>query len=380
MRRDADLVVAQVDDACEMRALRLRRVEPGDTTNRRGAARLRLGDIDLIAELIKLKRPTFDPAAQPQMVLVRTEGFCVNYRDMAIAAGATHHQSGVIIGSEFVGVVEEIGNAVPDLHPGQRVIADMQWPVPRCVDAFPGVPTNATSSEYLILHWASLAPVPATMPNASAAGFTLSAQTAFSMVRRAEIAPGETVLVTAGGSNTALALIQASAARGAKVTVTTSRMELEEFLLSLGAQRVIYLDSGRGDLAALADAARPTGGFQVVLDPFADAHLPSLVRATAFFGRYVTCGVADQGWPLPANRHTAPAHLPELLGMLIAKNIRLTGNCLGLRADLDAAIGAYLAGIYRPIIHGVFHTETLQDFVDLSFLPSNRVGKAVYLY
>jgi D-arabinose 1-dehydrogenase-like Zn-dependent alcohol dehydrogenase len=94
----------------------------------------------------------------------------------------------------------------------------------------------------------------------------------------------------------------------------------------------------------------------------------------------VTCGVADQGWPLPADRHVPPAHLPELLGMLIAKNIRLTGNCLGQREDLDAATDAYAAGVYRPIIHGTFDAETLQEFVDLSFAPGNRVGKAVYLY
>jgi NADPH:quinone reductase-like Zn-dependent oxidoreductase len=56
-----------------------------------------------------------------------------------------------------------------------------------------GVVTNAASRELQRVHTGKLVPVPRDMPNEVAAGFVLGAQTAYGMVRRLAVQPGEKV-------------------------------------------------------------------------------------------------------------------------------------------------------------------------------------------
>ena len=67
-----------------------------------------------------------------------------------------------------------------------------------------GVPTNAAASEFEVFHPTKLIRLPPEMSYEAAAAFSLGAQTAYSMARKLELAPGMNILVTAAKSNTAL--------------------------------------------------------------------------------------------------------------------------------------------------------------------------------
>jgi len=340
--------------------------------------RFRVGDHHLNAAVIEMDAPEFNPDRDKTAVLVRVRAFSLNYRDAAIAVAGEGDRR--VLGSEFTGVIEEKGADVSGLAIGQRVFANMQWPVARKCGVNPGVPSNKASCEYLVLDEASLEPVPDSMPDHKAAAFVLCAQTAFSMVRRAGVKEGDAVLVASGSSNMSLALVQALRLKRADVTVITSRRGAVCVLKQLGADRVIVASGNAHDEEALAGACEKTKGFRVVFDPFADLNAPRLVSKVAFFGRYVTCGVLDQGWQKPAAADNGGVDFANVLSILIAKNISLIGNCLGQHGDLQEAIAAYEQGLYTPFLAGVYDLSRLDEFLAQSFPERQQMGKAVFTY
>src|SRR5256885_13765143 len=85
-----------------------------------------------------------------------------------------------------------------------------------------GVASNQSSRGYHVVYAAKLARIPDAMPDDVAAAFSLGAQTAYGMVRRASVAAGMTALVMGGTSNTSLYLFAALRAAGARVFASTT--------------------------------------------------------------------------------------------------------------------------------------------------------------
>lgn len=78
----------------------------------------------------------------------------------------------------------------------------------------PGLSTQRASAELQVHQRAKLMKIPAAMPLAEAAAFSVGAQTAYSIIRRLAPARGAHIAVTAASSNTSLFLIKALVARG----------------------------------------------------------------------------------------------------------------------------------------------------------------------
>ena len=111
------------------------------------------------------------------------------------------------------------------MRPGERVIANNAYPDSGEPGAPPGIPGNMLSKELQILHAGKLARVPERMSDAEAAGFSIGAQTTFSMIRKLALAPGTVVLLNGGRSNTtlfALHALKAHAFAPAQIYVSTT--------------------------------------------------------------------------------------------------------------------------------------------------------------
>jgi NADPH:quinone reductase-like Zn-dependent oxidoreductase len=318
-------------------------------------------------------------------VAVRVRAVSCNYRDRSFihAMGDVPAARYAPIGSEFVGEVVEVGPAVRSIRAGDRVIPNHHYTgggvAPDGVRE--GVATNQASRRSQLLPEQKLLPIPSSMPDQSAAAFSLGAQTAYSIVRRLELSPGAPVLVTAASSNTALFLIAVLRRAGAVIHCITSAPERVERLHRLGADHVIVRPRGGSTSASdpLQVVARELGGFCAVADPFFDLHFAEAVHLLRPFGRYVTCGLAEQNTGL---RGVAPRRIDASAALVTAieKNLTLIGNCLGLTSDLLQALHDSEAGLLRPVIDSVFDGDQVQRFFNRTYNDASRFGKVVYRY
>jgi NADPH:quinone reductase-like Zn-dependent oxidoreductase len=321
---------------------------------------------------IATEPPRFLPnsGGHAHRVLVRIRAFSCNYRDKALmlhAVSAIQAPQSYVIGSEFVGDVVAIGAAVSTIAVGDRVVGDNHWP-PTGANGHKtgGVPTNHASLEWHVLDERSVRAVPDGMPDDVAASFSLGAQTAYSMIARAQPTSGSRILVTSARSNTSLFLINALVARGASVWALTSSAAAAKSVRALGVVDALAL-SVEEDRARLIEAARTHGGFDVLLDPFADLHLGMLAPLAAFGARYVTCGSVGQT-------------LPALPATAILCNLQIIGNCLGTTDDLGHALADYEESRLRVLIDSVHRDGRADTFLDRTYNDPGRFGKVVYAY
>lgn len=334
--------------------------------------------------------PVFDlgDAAHHGRVLVKKRGFACSFRDRGtVLEVARHAPPGACyeLGSELVGEVVAVGPGVDGLRSGDRVIGDYAFPQCRAQEPAAGVPSNHTSRELELCRADRLLAIPDELPDEVAAGFTVGAQTAYSMVRRLAVQPGETVLVTSARSNTALFVLAALRTTDARVfAVTTAAGAAVEPLAGLGVEEVFTVPPGRGsffELDGLGERARALGGFDAVVDPFFDLHLVRAVPVLATGGRYVTCGLLDQAAHVePRNLRPEAGDLTAVVRALMLKNARLLGNCIGTTADLAAAVRDYVAGDLRVTVDSVHRPPGATGWLTRTFAAPERCGKTPFLY
>jgi NADPH:quinone reductase-like Zn-dependent oxidoreductase len=348
------------------------------------ACRVRLHGVEVDFAIVEQADITMD-AADPRHahdVLLQIGAFSCNYREQARfleIARRTDSKGYVVLGSEFVATVLATGAAVDDLQPGDRVIGN------GAIDAsasHPGLTTQRGSAELQICHRAKLIRIPAMMPSADAAAFSIAAQTAYAMVRRLGLRRDEHVLVTAASSNTSLFAIEALLGAGLHVHALTTSPHIGAHLAQRGLHRYCVLDRQQNPAQALATYLDAQGlrAFDAVIDPFMDIYLRKLVPFLRRGGKYITCGVFEQ-----FSRPHEPFQyhgltLDEMFSLIIRKSIHMIGNNLGEQADLERALADYCAGRLPVALDSVHGNGQLDRFVHRSYLAPDRTGKVVFDY
>jgi NADPH:quinone reductase-like Zn-dependent oxidoreductase len=359
----------------------------------RDCPHLRLSDADqgeleiegmpVFCGVVEMEPPGFDPRAQPDQVYLRVLAFSLNYRDRGfiLRMCASDRQDGLyVIGSDFVAEVLDIGENVTDLTIGDRVIPDCQWPP--VANRRAGIPSNHASREIQVLPRQQLMRIPPGMDIATAASFSVGAQTAFAMIRRLNLAVGDRVLVTAPHSNTSLFVIGAMALRGVEIHgVSTSGGHRGE-LLAMGLAELIEADPWAGPFdehpgftSILAD-----GGFQAVVDPFSDLYLALTTPLLAYGGRYITCGREDQSSGFTGRERTPTAgDARATITTAMLRNLSIIGNCLGASSDLARALAEHAAGRFSVRLDSV-HRSDPAGFLERTYNAHDRFGKVAFLY
>lgn len=218
---------------------------------------------------------------------VRVHTAALNFPDVLIVAG--RYQIPVsapfVPGSEFAGVVEEVGHDVRDLAPGDRVSGSV------LVGAF---------AEEVAAEAAALRRVPEGVDLRIAAAFGVAHSTAYHVLRSvAALAPGEELVVLGAGGGVGLAAVQLGAALGATVTAVASSPEKLEAARACGATHLV--DHREADLRTALREALPSGA-DVVLDPVGGALAEPALRSLGYGGRFVTVGYASGEIPkIPLN-------------------------------------------------------------------------------
>ena len=165
-------------------------------------------------------------------VLVRVVTAAVNPIDAKTRAGrgvaAAIGAFPAVLGNDFAGVVEAVPYAAHPLQPGDRVYG--MGRVPRL---------SGTYAEFVSVSSMSLAPMPASLGFADAAGVPLAALTAWgAVIDTARAHEGQRMLVHAAAGGVGHFAVQLAAYFGAEVTATCSERNVD-FVRSLGARHVV---------------------------------------------------------------------------------------------------------------------------------------------
>lgn len=173
-------------------------------------------------------------------------------------------------GREFAGVVAQVGAKVSTLASGDEVF---------------GV-GEGSFAEYVVARASKVAPKPAAVTFAQAATAPVSASTALQAVRdRAQVRPGQKVLVIGASGGVGTFAVQIAKAFGAEVTGVSSAGKAD-LVRSLGADRV--LDYTTEEIPV-------DGRYDVILFIGGNSPLQTLRRALAPAGTLVVVGGEDGG-------------------------------------------------------------------------------------
>lgn len=271
------------------------------------------------------------------MVRIKVRAAAINFPDVLMVAGLYQVKPEL----PFVPGVEVSGEVVSappasGFKPGDRVMA--------LLDSA-GL-THGGFAEIADAAPPSVTSMPDKMSFEEGAGFTLIFQTGwFGLHRRANLQPGETLLVHAGAGGVGSAAIQLGKAAGATVIATAGSAEKTKVCLSLGADHAVNYKTG--DFVAEVNRITEGRGADVVFDPVGGDVYDRSTKCIAFEGRIVIVGFTSGRIPQAAANH------------VLVKNYSVVGLHWGLytrRAPelippaARALLDLYEAGTIKPYI------------------------------
>ncbi|HEX2493601.1 MAG TPA: NADPH:quinone oxidoreductase family protein [Steroidobacter sp.] len=185
-------------------------------------------------------------------------------------------------GNETAGVVMETAADVASVRPGDRVLA---------------MAGQGGFAEECVAPAASLIPLPSEMSMAAAAGFLINYGTTYhALVQRAQIKPGETLLVLGAAGGVGLTAVEIGKALGARVLAGASTEEKLELAKQHGADAVF--NYSKDPIKAKVMEFTAGRGIDVAYDPVGADFAEQVVRSMAWNGRYLVIGFA--GGKIPA--------------------------------------------------------------------------------
>ncbi|OME90988.1 MULTISPECIES: NADP-dependent oxidoreductase [Paenibacillus] len=178
-----------------------------------------------------------------------------------------------ILGNEFAGTIDQVGEGVTSFEVGEDVIG---WSLLACY------------AEYVVVSTDQVVRKPDSMPWEEAGVLTASGQTAHTALGTLGVGHGDTVLIHAAAGGVGSFAVQIARARGARVIGTASERN-HDYLRSLGAVPVVY---GPG-LVDRVKAAAPEG-VSAALDAAGEEALRASVELVGDRSRIGTIVAFDQ--------------------------------------------------------------------------------------
>lgn len=219
-----------------------------------------------------------DPQAKKGQVVVDIKASGVNFPDGLLVQGLYQMKPDFpfIPGSEVAGVISEVGEGVSHLKVGMRVIA-------LCM--------LGGYAEKVAVPATHVLPFPDVIPDAEAAALVTAHATAHhALKQRANIQPGETLVVTGAAGGTGLAAVQIGKAMGAKVIAVCSTQEKLDVAKQNGAD--ILINYTEVDLKTALKDVTDGKGVDVVYECVGGDAFHACSRSMGWNGRLLVVGFA----------------------------------------------------------------------------------------
>lgn len=235
------------------------------------------------------------PEPQPGQVRVKLKASALNHLDLWTSMGlpAPKHFPH-ITGADGAGVIDAVGEGVEWVAEGDEVVIDPAIPYGPVTDNIPyggrlgivGEHLWGTLAEQVVVPAANVVPKPTNLDWIQAGSYGLATGTAYRMLQRARLQPGQLLLVVGVGGGVSSAGLSLGVAMGAEVWVTSTKPEKIERAVELGAK------GGFDSTGEFAAELREAAGRQadVVLENVGEPTWKQSMRALASGGRLVTCG------------------------------------------------------------------------------------------
>ncbi len=247
-------------------------------------------------------------------------------------------------GGEVAGDVEAVGEGVTGVTVGDRVLA---------------LTGHGGFATHVIIKAASVIPIPDDMPYEDAACFIFTYGTSHHALKdRAEVQPGESVLILGAAGGVGVAAIELAKAAGARVIAAVSSDDKATFCKEVGADETIVYprEMDRDAQKAFSNEIKRLSGAEgvdVVYDAVGGDYAEPAIRALAWKGRFLVVGF--------------PAGIPKIpLNLTLLKGCQIVGVFWGASVyrepeghaeNMKELFAMYAAGQVKPRISAHFPLE-----------------------
>jgi NADPH2:quinone reductase len=299
------------------------------------------------------------PTPGPGEVLVRVRAASVNFPDLLMTRGEYQFKPPLPFtpGLDLSGEIAELGEGVSGWSIGDAVVGGAR------LGGF---------AEYAVLSAEALKPKPERLSFAEAAAYGAAYLTAYvALVRRAQLQPGEWVLVHGAAGGVGLAAVDLAKALGAKVIAASASDEkLQIVSAEYAPDATVNVTGGFRERVKEITGGR---GADIIYDPVGGDVFDESARCIAFDGRLLVIGFTSGRIP------TVSVNMPLIKGFSV----------MGVRAgeygrqfpakgreNADAVWALANEGKIRPRVHAELPLDQWREAFDLL---ANRkvVGKAV---
>lgn len=213
------------------------------------------------------------PRPEAGELLVKVAASSVNGFDASTAAGylqgMMEHRFPLVLGKDFAGSVEAVGEGVDGFAVGDAVFG---------VVTKPFLGTGSLAQYVTVSTGIGVAPIPAGLAASDAGALGLAGSAALDSVNAVALTEGETVLISGATGGVGALAVQLATARGAKVIATARPGEQTDFVIGLTGAGVHVVDF-TGDLEAQVREIAPEGVDTVLHLAGDGAQLADLVRS-----------------------------------------------------------------------------------------------------
>lgn len=223
------------------------------------------------------------PVIAPDEVLIKVHYVGVNFPDTLIVKGKYQFKPEFPFspGQEISGVVEEIGESVQHVKPGDQVLASMTW------GGMAELVKAKAQNVYLLPGGIEL--------NEAACLLETYATVFYALKDRGDLKSGERLLVLGASGGTGTAAVQLGKLFGAEVLAVASSEQKRQFALERGADHVFGYEN-------LKENLKKSGGVDVIFDPVGGDISEQVFRAINPDGRHLIVGFASGKMPqIPMN-------------------------------------------------------------------------------
>jgi NADPH:quinone reductase-like Zn-dependent oxidoreductase len=309
-----------------------------------------------------------EPTVGRRDVLVRVSAASINPLDRMTRNGEfkqlIKYKPPFVLGHDVAGVITEVGADVRGFNVGEEVYAR-----PRDLRI-------GTFAELIAINEADVAPKPDSLTLEEAAAVPLVALAAWQiLLDRADVQPGQKVLVHAGAGGLGSTVIQLAKHLGATVATTTNTTTAD-LARSLGADVVV--DYTKQDFSQVLSS------YDLVIDSLGGENLEKSLTVLKPGGLAIgVAGPPDAGF---ARQVGAPSFLGVVMNLL-SRKVRKKAKALGVRyefffmqasgSQLRKLSALYDAGVLRPVIDSTFPFEQTSEAMAYVEQGRTKAGKVV---
>jgi NADPH2:quinone reductase len=297
-----------------------------------------------LPEKLELVSDWPEPEVGEHDVLIDVKAAGLNFPDVLMIQGKYQMQPEMpfIPGGECAGVVAAVGAKVTRFKVGDKVLS---------------AGGSGAFCQKIAVNEAGAFPMPGGLSFEQAAGVSITYFTSYyALKQRADLQPGETLLVLGAAGGVGTSAIELGKQMGAKVIAAASTDEKLELCKKLGADEVI--NYSKENLKDAIKALTGGKGVDVVYDPVGGDYAEAAIRGMAWNGRYLVIGFASGPIPKIA------------LNLTLLKGCSIVGVFWGRFVgeepevnlkNIEALWELFSSGKISPVVTDIFPIEQYEE-------------------